>query len=66
MKILGVDLGLVRTGLAVSDAGGFLASPVETITERDAGRLLDKVTQAARRLEAGERLENVVDRKKGY
>ncbi len=54
MKILGVDLGLVRTGLAVSDAGGFLASPVETITERDAGRLLDKVTQAARRLEAGE------------
>lgn len=54
MKILGVDLGLVRTGLAVSDSGGLLASPVETITERDAGRLLEKVAQAAQRLEAAE------------
>ena len=41
-----MDLGLVRTGLAVSDPSGFLASPVATITERSADRLLEKVAQA--------------------
>lgn len=44
---MAVDLGLVRTGLAVSDPTGFLASPVETITERSADKLLEKVAQAA-------------------
>jgi len=33
---LGVDVGSVRVGLAVSDPGGVLATPVETI-ERDPG-----------------------------
>ena len=32
MKYLGVDYGDVRTGLAVSDALGFLATPIETVT----------------------------------
>ena len=46
MRILAVDLGLVRTGLAVSDPTGFLASPVATVTERHMERLLEKVAQA--------------------
>ena len=54
MRILAVDLGLVRTGLAVSDPTGFLASPVETITERSAEKLLEKVAQAAQKQGAGE------------
>lgn len=47
MRILAVDLGLVRTGLAVSDPSGFLASPVATITERSTDKLLEKVALAA-------------------
>ena len=54
MRILAVDLGLVRTGLAVSDPTGFLASPVETITERSTEKLLEKVAQAAQEQGAGE------------
>ena len=33
MKILAVDLGKARTGLAVCDEGEILASPVEVITQ---------------------------------
>ena len=47
-KILGVDLGTVRTGLAVSDPSGLLASPVGTVTQRDPDRLAEQVAQAAR------------------
>ena len=54
MRILAVDLGLVRTGLAVSDESGMLASPVCTLTERDAGRLLEKVAAAAAEQRAAE------------
>ncbi len=43
MKILGVDLGLVRTGIAVSDERQFLASPVSTIEERNSDRLVEKI-----------------------
>ena len=32
-RLLGIDLGTVRTGFAVSDPGGFLASPIETVTD---------------------------------
>lgn len=38
-RLLGIDLGMVRTGFAVSDPGGLLASPVGTVTERDLERL---------------------------
>lgn len=48
MKMLAVDLGLVRTGLAVSDPLEQLASPVGTVEERHPDRLLDKVAEAAR------------------
>ena len=52
-KILGVDLGTVRTGLAVSDLSGLLASPVGTLTQRDLDRLSEQVAQSAREQEAG-------------
>ncbi len=43
MKIVAVDLGLARTGIAVSDPTGFLASPVGTIAEKRLDVLLEKV-----------------------
>lgn len=46
MRILAVDLGKARTGLALSDEGQFLASPLETITEYNEQKLLDAVSAA--------------------
>ena len=43
MKILAVDLGRVRTGVAVSDLTGLIASPIGTITERDTEKLADMI-----------------------
>ena len=40
MRILAVDLGLARTGIAVSDPGGMIAAPVGTIAERHMDVLL--------------------------
>lgn len=54
MRILAVDLGMVRTGLAVSDPSELLASPVGTITERDLARLAEKVTTAVKEQRAEE------------
>lgn len=49
MKILGIDLGDTRTGLAVSDPTGFLATPIGTITETSlketAKQIAQKVTE---------------------
>lgn len=47
MKIMAVDLGLVRTGLAISDEMELLASPVGTITERNLDVLAGKVAEMA-------------------
>lgn len=52
MKILGVDLGLSRTGVAVSDKTELLASPVGTIYEKDLERLVSLVADAAREQQA--------------
>ncbi|HJD23715.1 MAG TPA: Holliday junction resolvase RuvX [Firmicutes bacterium] len=46
-KILGVDLGTVRTGIAISDPSGLLAAPVGTVTQRDLERLAEQVAQTA-------------------
>lgn len=54
MKILAVDLGTVRIGLAISDETGFLASPVGTVTQRDRQRLAQQVAETARQQHAGE------------
>ena len=35
-RLLGVDFGTVRVGLAVSDSDRLIASPLETLTRRDA------------------------------
>lgn len=48
MKILAVDYGDTRTGIAVSDRTEFLATPVATITERNAQRLAQKVADAVK------------------
>ena len=47
-KILGVDLGDARTGLAVSDSLGFLASPVGTIYSTYIVDTAKKVVAAAK------------------
>ncbi len=47
-KILGVDLGDARTGLAVSDSLGFLASPVGTIYSTYIVETAKKVAAAAK------------------
>ncbi len=46
MKIMAVDLGLVRTGLAISDELEMLASPIGTVTERDLNVLAGKIAAA--------------------
>ena len=51
MKILAVDLGKARTGLAICDPEERLASPVGTITEYNPEKRLEKVTQKAKELE---------------
>lgn len=47
VKILAVDLGRVRTGIAVSDPTGFIASPIGTITQRDTDLLVKQVADIA-------------------
>ena len=54
MRIMAVDLGLARTGLALSDLSGSLASPIGVLNERDEQRLLERVAAAAREHEATE------------
>ena len=47
MKILSVDYGDARTGLAISDSSEFLASPIGTITEYNAEKLAEKIKAEA-------------------
>lgn len=44
---MAVDLGLARTGLAISDPSETLASPLGTIPERNEERLLQRVAACA-------------------
>ncbi|HPD88786.1 MAG TPA: Holliday junction resolvase RuvX [Oscillospiraceae bacterium] len=48
MKILSVDFGDARTGLAVCDPAELLASPVGVIHERHMERVLEKTAAAAK------------------
>ena len=54
MKIMAVDYGDARTGLAVCDRTEFLASPIGTIEERNAQLLAMKVAHMAEQYEVGE------------
>ena len=51
-KILGVDYGDVRTGLAVSDELLLLARSAGVVTGKDPVRVADAVAQAARAKDA--------------
>lgn len=44
-RVLGLDLGDARTGVAVSDELKMLAHPLETIESASANKLLDRVRQ---------------------
>lgn len=46
MIIISVDLGKARTGLAISDKTGFLASPLDMIEEKSPAKILEKVAKA--------------------
>lgn len=52
MKIMSVDLGLVRTGVAVSDITENFAFPDSVITERNTHKLIEKLCDKAGALEA--------------
>jgi putative holliday junction resolvase len=52
MRYLGVDLGDVRTGLALSDPMGVTCRPLEVLEERERVRLSDKITEVARENDA--------------
>ncbi len=54
MRIMAVDLGKVRTGLALSDSGAFLASPLCVLREPHPDRLLERVAKEARDRQAEE------------
>ena len=52
MRILGIDFGTRRVGLAASDPSGRLASPYKTLPFADEAQVLDAVTEAIELLEA--------------
>ena len=47
MKIMGVDFGDARTGLAICDKGEMLASPVGVIEEYNFEKCIEKVAESA-------------------
>lgn len=52
MIIMSADLGKARTGIAVSDAGNQFAFPKEVITEYNTERLVTKICEKAKELNA--------------
>ena len=42
-KAIGIDFGLKRTGFAISDDSGIIASPMETIDSRNIPDYLDQI-----------------------
>ena len=53
MKIMAVDYGDARTGLAVCDRTETLASPVGTLQEKSMAKAAEKIVYAAREFEVG-------------
>ena len=45
MKLMALDYGDTRTGVAMSDIRGILASPYTVITETSLPKLVDKITE---------------------
>ena len=48
MKVLGLDYGEARIGVAVSDVLGMLATPLDTICEKDRQKQPEKTAEVAR------------------
>ncbi len=53
MKIMAVDFGDARTGLAVCDRTEFLASPVGIIQEKSFAKVAEKIVYASREFDVG-------------
>ncbi len=53
MKIMAVDYGDVRTGVAVCDRTEFLASPVGVIEEKSIAKTAEKIVHATKEFEVG-------------
>ena len=53
MRSLGLDMGDKRTGVAISDPGGILATPLTVLRAKDEEALVDEVLKLAERYEAG-------------
>lgn len=53
MVIMGIDLGIARTGIAVSDGGEKFAFPKDVIKEYNTEKLITKICDKAREYEAG-------------
>ncbi|MEG1152949.1 MAG: Holliday junction resolvase RuvX [Ruthenibacterium sp.] len=53
MKIMAVDFGDARTGLAVCDRTEFLASPVGIIEEKSFAKVAEKIVYASREYDVG-------------
>ncbi len=51
MRILGVDTGTVRIGLAVSDPLGIFAQPLSWVSGKDRARAVDEIAQIAKERE---------------
>ncbi|MBQ7934860.1 MAG: Holliday junction resolvase RuvX [Clostridia bacterium] len=56
MRILGIDYGEARTGLAVCDESEMIATVIGTVAERDKQRLAEKITALCQE----ERVEKLV------
>ncbi len=54
MKILAVDLGKVRTGTAICDAGEILASPLKVIRQTNREALAQEIAELAKEQRAQE------------
>lgn len=52
MIILSIDLGKVRTGVAICDKNEILASPVGTLTEKNEDILINKIIEKIHELKA--------------
>lgn len=50
MKMMGVDLGLARTGISQCDIMGMLATPVTVIHEHNEQRLIEKIAELSREI----------------
>lgn len=54
MRILGIDLGEVRVGLALSDEMGWTAQPFEVIKRQNDAQVLDEIARIVTEQEVGE------------